>query len=79
MFKTAPLPSSFMLISMFGFILTAFFLNDPLLKDWAWSFMIVFIVMFISSIISISNTPLEPSHLEELAIHKKGHYNRKKK
>lgn len=78
MFKVAPLPSSFMLISMFGFIISAFFLTHSLVKSWAWAFIIVFVIMFISSMVSLSNMPLEIDHLESLSIHSKGHYQKKK-
>ncbi|MBU0666294.1 MAG: hypothetical protein ABIC91_03880 [Nanoarchaeota archaeon] len=74
MFKVAPLSSSFMLVSMLGFIICAYFLDHPVLKSWAFAFTIVFILMFISAVISMSKTPLEDSAaLEELAIHKKIH------
>lgn len=80
MFKTAPLSSNFMLISMFGFIISAFFLTHPIVKSWAWAFIIVFALMFISSMISMSKTPLDQEDkLEELAIHRRDHYKKKNK
>ena len=78
MFKVAPMHSSFMLISMAGFILSAFFINDPIFKSWAWAFLVVFILMFISTMISMSKAPIEGESLEVLAIHKPGHYKKKK-
>lgn len=77
MFKVAPLTSSFMLVSMFGFIISAFFVTHPIYKTWAWAFLIVFVIMFISSMISMSKTPI--GHIETLAIHEPGHYIKKKK
>jgi len=54
MFKVAPLHSSLMLVSMFGFIISAFFINHPVFKSWAWSFLIVFVIMFIATMISMT-------------------------
>jgi len=78
MFKVAPLHSNFMLMSMFGFIVSAYFLDDPVFKSWAWAFLIVFIIMFISSMISMAKAPIEPAHMNRLAIHEKGHYKKTK-
>jgi len=83
MFKVAPLHSSFMLVSMFGFIFSVFFLTHPIFKTWAWTFMIAFVIMFIASMISMSkasvDNQLHLDHLDHLAIHKKDHYKRKKR
>ncbi|MBC8500684.1 MAG: hypothetical protein ISS25_00570 [Nanoarchaeota archaeon] len=78
MFKVAPISSGFMLFSMFGFIISAFFINHPIFKSWAWAFMIVFVIMFIASLISMTKAPIgEEEYLDSLAIHKKGHYKKK--
>lgn len=80
MFKVAPLSSSLMLVSMFGFIVSAFFLNDPIVKSWAWAFLILFVIIFIASMISMSNAPLgSEDYLDRLAIHKSDHYVKNKK
>ncbi|MAG38927.1 hypothetical protein CMO90_02455 [Candidatus Woesearchaeota archaeon] len=72
MFKVAPLHSSLMLISMFGFIMSAFFLTQPVLATWAFAFLIVFVLIFISTIISMSKLPIHgEDSLSDLAIHKK--------
>ncbi len=77
MFKEAPLSSTYMLVSLIGFIMSAILLD--VLPSWAFAFMIVFIVMFISSIISMSNVPYEyPDLLEELNIHDPMHYYKKR-
>ena len=76
MFKVAPLTSSFMLVSMFGFIISAFFVTHPIYRTWAWAFLIVFVIMFISSMISMSKTPI--GNIETLSIHEPGHYKKKK-
>ncbi len=79
MFKVAPLQSNFMLVAMFGFLITAYYTTHPIFKSWAWSFMIIFIIMFIASMISMSNAPLTPEHLDNLAIHDKDHFKKRKK
>lgn len=79
MFKVAPLHSSLMLFSMLGFIISAFFISNPLVKTWAWAFIVVFVLIFISSVISMSNLPIKPhDRLHHLAIHTKGHYKKRK-
>lgn len=77
MFNREPLSSTYMLISLMGFIMSALLLD--IIPSWALSFMIVFIVMFISSVVSMSNVPFEyPDLLEELNIHDPLHYEKKK-
>lgn len=72
-----PLSSTYMLTSLIGFIFSALLLN--VLPSWAFAFMIVFIVMFVSSVISMSNVPFQyPDLLEELNIHDPLHYYKKK-
>ncbi len=72
-----PLSSGYMLISMIGFIISAFMLE--VIPSWAFAFMIVFIVMFISSIISMSNVPMEyPDLLDELNVHDPLHFEKRK-
>lgn len=71
MFKVAPLSSHFMMVSMFGFIISAFFITHPIFKTWAWAFLVVFVLMFISSLISMSKTDYDG--LDALAVHEKIH------
>lgn len=58
--KFAPLSSGFMLVAMLGFMLsiiyTSFGRVDP---SWGVAFGIVFAVMFIASMISMTKTPIE--------------------
>jgi hypothetical protein len=77
MFKRAPLSSTYMLVSLIGFIMSAFLLD--VILSWAFAFMGVFLVMFISSVVSMENIPLEIDYLEELAIHDPDHYVKKRK
>ena len=65
-----------MLISLMGFIISAIMID--VIPSWAFAFMIVFVVMFISSVISMSNVPFEyPDLLEELNVHDPMHYKKK--
>ncbi len=77
MFKHEPLSSTYMLISLIGFIMSAVMIE--VLPSWAFAFMIVFVVMFISSVASMSNVPFERKDLlEELNIHDPLHYHKKR-
>ncbi len=76
MFKQEPLSSTYMLISLMGFIVSAIMID--VVPSWAFAFMMVFIVMFISSVISMSNVPFEyPDLLEELNVHDPMHHKKK--
>jgi uncharacterized membrane protein len=66
-----------MLVSLMGFIMSALLLD--VIPSWALSFMIVFIIMFVAAVISMSNVPFENKDLlEELNIHDPLHYEKKK-
>ena len=78
MFRQKPLSSAYMLVSMMGFIVSALMID--VLPSWAFAFMVVFIVMFIASIISLSNISIhDKDAFEELMIHQRNHYSRKRK
>ena len=78
MFKQAPLSSTYMLISMLGFILSAFLLEH--IPSWAMAFLCVFTVMFISSVVSMGDIHFKDlDSLEELNIHDPLHYHKKRK
>jgi hypothetical protein len=56
-YKVAPLPGSMMVMSIIGFILSYnIFKSYP---SWGFAFMIVFAIMFISTIISMTYAPIE--------------------
>lgn len=57
-FKVAPLGSTFMLTSIVGFIISAYYWQE-LTPSWAFTFIIVFSVMFISSLISLERAPVD--------------------
>lgn len=57
-FKAAPLPSSFFLTSILGLLITAFYWKK-VGDDWAFTFIVVFALMFIASIISMRMAPAD--------------------
>jgi len=61
-FKYAPLPGSFMILSMLGLIISLVYMNygrlDP---SFGVAFIIVFAIMLISSILSMTHGPVEES------------------
>ena len=63
----APLNSSFMAISILGFIVSAFMFER--IPTWSFTLMIFFAVMFAASMVSMTYGPLENEHLEALAFH----------
>ncbi len=66
-----PLTSGFMLISIIGFLVSVYFVMD-LSATWGFTFALFFTIMFIASIISMSNIEAEERYgWEELAIHEK--------
>ncbi len=56
--KVAPLPSSFLLISILGFIISAMYVYK-VDRSFGFAFMFLFAVMFIASMISMANAPVE--------------------
>lgn len=54
----SPLKGSFMIISMLGFLVTAYLIY-PNSEDFGIAFMLVFVTMFIASIISMTKAPIK--------------------
>ena len=66
-----PLTSGFMLTSIIGFMVSTLFVMK-LSVTWGFTFSLFFIVMFISSVVSMSNMDADERYgWEELAIHEK--------
>ncbi len=61
-FEFAPLKGSFMIISIVGFVISAIWVykKDP---TWGFAFCVVFVMMFIASIISMTYGPVPDSEL----------------
>jgi len=53
--KYAPLPSSFMLTSISGFLVSAYLIVD---LAWKFTMLLIFAVMFIASFISMTKAPV---------------------
>ena len=70
--KVAPLPNSFFLTSIIGFYISIIFVM-PRSEDFGVAFSIVFIVMFIASMISLTYAPAKSLiALEEYERKRKG-------
>ena len=57
-FKAAPLSSSFFLTSILGALICLFYWNR-IGPSWSFAFLIIFISMFIASMISMWRAPIE--------------------
>ena len=73
--RIAPLDGTYMLISIMGFLITIFWLWD-MWPSMAAAFILVFVIMFVNSLISM--TFAVPPDLEDLAIHNHIHHGRKR-
>ena len=77
--KYVPLTSSFMLTSIIGFLVSVMFVMK-LSVTWGFTFALFFVIMFIASVVSMSNIEAETRYgWEELAIHEKKKTVKKKK
>jgi nicotinamide riboside transporter PnuC len=75
--KVAPLKSSFMLISMLGFMVSVVYTSYGTINEtWGFTFGLVFAMMFVASLISMTNAPYEEQlkMAEDFSIH---HYTAK--
>lgn len=70
--RYAPLSSSYMAVSIIGFLISVWFVMD-LSVSWGLAFSIVFVLMFISSVISMSKSEPIKEHMKHLAIHEHKH------
>lgn len=51
--KVAPLKASFMVTSMVGFLISVIYISKVAPITWAFTFAVVFVLMFIASMISM--------------------------
>ena len=70
MFKIAPLPSSFMLTSMVGFFVSMYYVMG-LSITWGFTFMLLFVFMFVASMISMVKADAESQFELEQKLKKK--------
>ena len=57
-FRVAPLKGSFMITAMLGFLISVIYVWD-LNRAYASAFAVVFAIMFIASIVSMSYAPIQ--------------------
>ena len=70
-FKAAPLPHEWMITSIIGFFISLLMVYPAYSKKWGAAFMLIFVLMFIAAVVSMSNATTEPEHLETLAARKR--------
>ena len=70
-FEAAPLPHEWMIASIIGFFVSLLQVYPYISQKWGAAFMLLFIVMFASSIVSMTYATTEPEHLDVLAVHYK--------
>jgi len=76
--KVAHLSAGFMLTSIVGFFISLLFVWK-LSISWGFTFCLFFIVMFVASIISMTHADFtDKEYQQELAIHERPEYKRKK-
>jgi len=69
--RYAHLSAGFMLTSIIGFFVAVYFIMK-LSTTWGFTFALFFAIMFVASIISMTNAPYrEKEYQEELGIHEK--------
>lgn len=68
-FKPAPLPHEWMLVGIIGFFVSLLLVYPSMSRQWGAAFMAFFIVVFIASLVSMTNAGTEEEHLRELAVH----------
>jgi len=64
----APLSAGFMLTSILGFFISIWLIMD-LSATWGFTMTLFFVIMFISSMISMTKAEPIPEHMQHLAIH----------
>ncbi|MBN2142146.1 hypothetical protein JW711_02330 [Candidatus Woesearchaeota archaeon] len=69
--RSVPLTSTFMLTSIIGFLVSTMYIMK-LSETWGFTFALLFVIMFISGVISLSNIEADTRHgWERLAIHER--------
>lgn len=62
----APLPASFMLAAIIGFLVSATIVG-PISRSWGLAFSIIFVLMFVASLVSMSYAP-SPGGMRDIRI-----------
>lgn len=73
-FEAAPLPHEWMIASIIGFFVSWLLVFEQWgIVSWGIAFMMVFFIMFLASVVSMTNADTGAAHLDVLAIHEKHH------
>ncbi len=69
-FQAYPLNSAFMAVSILGFLFSTIYLlhRSP---TWAFTLCLFFVIMFISSMVSMARADAEEEHLRSLSFHER--------
>jgi hypothetical protein len=70
-FKAAPLPHEWMIVSIIGFFVSLLQIYPYVSKKWGTAFMLFFLLMFISSMLSMTYATTDEEHITVLAAHKR--------
>ncbi len=76
--KPAPLPSSFMLTAILGFIISALWVF-PQSVNWGFTFLVFFTIMFIAAVVSMTHAPVDELYAVDKKITRKKPSRRRKK
>lgn len=77
--KYAHLSAGFMLTSIIGFLISAFFVNK-ISESWGFTLMLFFAIMFIASVISMTKAPyMNKEYQDELAVHEQPAFKKRRK
>ena len=67
-FKVAPLSSTFVLTSIIGFFISVIYIPQYSVT-WSFAFSLVFMMMFLASVVSMTRATTEEDFLDHLAVH----------
>lgn len=68
-FNIAPLSGGYMITSIAGFLISAFYVAPTLSATWGFTFVLFFTLMFIASLISMTYSPSDwPLKMERKKI-----------
>ena len=70
-YKAAPLPHEWMIASIIGFFVSLLQVYPYMSRKWGFAFMLLFAIVFMASVVNMSNATTEAEHLRELAVHER--------
>ncbi len=72
-FEPAPLPHEWMIASVIGFFVSWLFVYPDVSQKWGAAFMALAVILFLASMVSITNSGTDKEHLRILGSHKRRH------